>query len=168
MWDPVPSFPTLNRIALYIHVYSLYRESLFVWGVKYFLPRLYPWIPRLYIWSQEIPLSFPWAGQKYIYLVSVNVKMTANNRQRAHPGAPSLIEHKTLKFVIVNKPSQSTLPQFVKVIQCYSMQQVCWKCMFTDDQYLFTVTWWMFIVTTFTCFWWHIVEVTVNNIEILS
>ncbi len=43
--------------------------------------------------------------------------MTANNHRSrpTQPGAPALIEHDTLKFLIVNNPAQATLPQFVKV-----------------------------------------------------
>ncbi len=43
--------------------------------------------------------------------------MTANNHRGrpTQPGAPALIEHDTLKFLIVNNPAQATLPQFVKV-----------------------------------------------------
>lgn len=44
------------------------------------------------------------------------LKMTANNRHSA-PGKPSLIEHRgmNVKFLIVNRPAQATLPQFIKV-----------------------------------------------------
>lgn len=47
-------------------------------------------------------------------------KMTANNNRHAGPGKPSLIEHKNMniKFLIVNRPTQATLPQFVKVGLC--------------------------------------------------
>lgn len=43
--------------------------------------------------------------------------MTASNHRSrpTQPGAPALIEHESLKFLIVNNPAQATLPQFVKV-----------------------------------------------------
>lgn len=43
--------------------------------------------------------------------------MTANNNRHAGPGKPSLIEHKgmNVKFLIINRPAQATLPQFIKV-----------------------------------------------------
>jgi len=59
--------------------------------------------------------------------------MTANNHRRTHPGTPSLIEHKNLKFLIVNKPSQATLPQFVKEMKKHSVKVVVRCCDPTYD-----------------------------------
>lgn len=43
--------------------------------------------------------------------------MTANNNRHAGPGKPSLIESQgmNVKFLIINRPAQATLPQFIKV-----------------------------------------------------
>ena len=55
--------------------------------------------------------------------------MTANNQRRStntQPGAPALVEHKNHKFLIVNKPNQSSLPSFVKVnMPSFSVAAVC-------------------------------------------
>lgn len=58
--------------------------------------------------------------------------MTANSR-RAQPGAPSLIEHKNLRFLIINKPSQATMPQFVKELKKHSVTVVVRCCDPTYD-----------------------------------
>lgn len=52
--------------------------------------------------------------------------MTASNHRRpTQPGAPALIEHENLKFLIVNNPAQATLPQFIKVHTCVCVAGVC-------------------------------------------
>lgn len=63
--------------------------------------------------------------------------MTANNHRRSvQPGAPALIEHENLKFLIVNNPSPANLPQFIKVCVsvCYKSggchAPVCTTCVF--------------------------------------
>jgi protein tyrosine phosphatase type 4A len=43
--------------------------------------------------------------------------MTASNAHRNLPGAPSLVEHKKMRFLIINKPTQSTMPQFIKELK---------------------------------------------------
>ena len=40
---------------------------------------------------------------------------TNNHRRSTQPGTPTLVEHNHLKFLIINKPSAATLPQFIKV-----------------------------------------------------
>lgn len=43
--------------------------------------------------------------------------MTATNNR--HPMKPSLIEHKGINFLIINRPTAAMLPQFIKVC-CYN------------------------------------------------
>ena len=52
--------------------------------------------------------------------------MTASNSHRNLPGAPSLVEHKKMRFLIINKPTQSTMPQFIKVNTYYAV--TCIDC----------------------------------------
>lgn len=56
--------------------------------------------------------------------------MTATNNRHAGPGKPSLIEHKgmNVKFLIVNRPAQATLPQFIKDLKLHGVQVVVRCC----------------------------------------
>lgn len=55
--------------------------------------------------------------------------MTANNRHGG-PGKPSLIEHKEMnvKFLIINRPAQATLPQFIKDLKSHDVRVVVRCC----------------------------------------
>lgn len=44
---------------------------------------------------------------------------TNNHRRSTQPGTPTLVEHNHLKFLIINKPSAATLPQFIKDLKKY-------------------------------------------------
>lgn len=55
--------------------------------------------------------------------------MTASNHRRpTQPGAPALIEHENLRFLIVNNPAQATLPQFIKELKKNDVKVVVRCC----------------------------------------
>lgn len=54
--------------------------------------------------------------------------MTASSGHRNLPGAPSLVEHKKMRFLIINKPSQATMPQFIKELKKHSARMVVRCC----------------------------------------
>eukprot|EP00699_Malawimonas_sp_californiana_P000615 EC713954.1.p1 GENE.EC713954.1~~EC713954.1.p1 ORF type:complete len:165 (+),score=15.85 EC713954.1:20-514(+) len=56
--------------------------------------------------------------------------------QIASPRAPTLIEHDGLRFLIIDSPSETTLPEVIKTLQKHHvlhLVRVCEECIYPDE-----------------------------------